>query len=76
MLIGNTLYPIEIKSSATPKSTFLAPLNRFKELAAPFGTIADGLLVYQVEQAASLPNGNQCIPWQEFYAWLDEKLNP
>ena len=75
--IGNILYPIEIKSSATPKSIFLAPLNRFKALAELSGAIvAEGLLVCQTQQTAPLPNGNFCIPWQQFYTWLNDKLNP
>lgn len=72
--IHDTLYPVEIKSSSTPKPAFLAPLNRFKELASPAFTVGDGLLVCQAETPAPLPGGNSSIPWHGFYDWLNAKL--
>ena len=73
--IGNVLYPIEIKCSATPKSNFMVPLNQFRKLAeaSPL-SVADGLLVCQAPKPGTLPNGNQYLPWNLFYQWLDGKL--
>jgi len=74
--IHNTLYPIEIKCSATPKPGFLTPLNHFEKIAnssTPL-SVAKGLLVCQVAAPSLLPNGNWCIPWSQFYQWLNEKL--
>jgi len=76
--IHDRLYPVEIKCSATPKSAFLTPLNQFKQLATSFSfKVAEGLLVCQAPEPAHLPDGNRCIPWTEFYTWLNTKLtNP
>jgi predicted AAA+ superfamily ATPase len=74
--IGNTLYPVEIKCSATPKSSFMTPLNQFKKTAqASSLSVAEGLLVCQAPKPVALPNGNQCLPWNFFYQWLDDKLS-
>tara|TARA_B110000003_G_C16637024_1_gene528775 strand:+ start:183 stop:1388 length:1206 start_codon:yes stop_codon:yes gene_type:complete len=74
--IGNILYPIEIKCSATPKSGFMHPLNQFKAIATTASlTVAEGLLVCQAPEPVALPGGNQCIPWNRFYQWLDDKLS-
>jgi predicted AAA+ superfamily ATPase len=74
--INDTLHPIEIKCSATPKPAFLAPLERFKAIAGSSSlTIADGLLVCQADQPGILPNGNHYIPWNQFYSWLDNQLS-
>lgn len=73
--IGDTLYPVEIKCSATPKSGFLTPLNHFKKMAESASmSVAEGLLVCQAPEPISLPNGNQSIPWNCFYQWLNDKL--
>lgn len=73
--IQDTLYPVEIKSSATPKSGFLAPLNQFRQIAASSSlTIAEGVLVCQAPEPVALPGGNQCVPWNCFYSWLNDKL--
>lgn len=74
--IGQRLYPIEIKSTATPKVEFMAPVNQFKKIATKASlSVADGLLVCQAPARAPLPNGNQCIPWTCFYQWLDDQLS-
>ena len=72
--IGNQIHPIEIKRSATPKPAFLDPLNRFKQIAGSGFDIGEGLLVCQAENITALPNGNRCLPWQEFYPWLDHLI--
>lgn len=73
--IGNVVYPIEIKCSATPKSGFMTPLNQFKTIATAASlSVADGLLVCQAPEPVALPGGNRCIPWSHFYQWLDDKL--
>lgn len=73
--IGNTLYPVEIKTSATPKSTFMDPITRFKKNAEPTFAVEQGLLVCQAKERTALPNGNLCLPWQEFYPWLEALLD-
>ena len=74
--IGQRLYPIEIKSSATPKPEFMAPVNQFRKIATKASfSVADGLLVCQAPARAPLPYGNQCIPWTCFYQWLDDQLS-
>ncbi len=72
---GGRLYPVEIKLTATPKSAFLDPLNRFRELAGREMPVHDGLLVCRTEEKISLPNGNTAIPWKQFYPWLDALLS-
>jgi predicted AAA+ superfamily ATPase len=72
--INNRLYPVEIKCSATPKPGFLAPLNHFRKMAGSFLPVAEGLLVCQAVEQAPLPEGNQCLPWNLFYQWLNDKL--
>ena len=74
--IGQRLDPIEIKSSATPKPEFMAPVNQFKEIATKAAlSVADGLLVCHAPARAPLPNSNQCIPCCCFYQWLDDQLS-
>jgi predicted AAA+ superfamily ATPase len=73
--INNRFYPIEIKCTATPKPGFLAPLNLFRKMAGPSLPVAEGLLVCQTAKPGPLPDGNQCLPWNLFYQWLDDKLN-
>lgn len=72
--INNRLYPVEIKCSATPKPGFLAPLNHFRKMAGSSLPVAEGLLVCQAAEPAPLPEGNQCLPWNLFYQWLNDKL--
>ncbi|RKX47713.1 MAG: hypothetical protein DRP64_00295 [Verrucomicrobia bacterium] len=74
--IGGTLYPVEIKRNNTPKTSFLAPLNQFKKIATPQFQLGEGQLVCQTENPGPLPNGNQSLPWQKFYPWLDDLLQP
>lgn len=73
--IYDTLYPIEIKCTATPKSGFLAPLNQFRKMASSSSlTIAEGRLVCRALEPIRLPDGNLCLPWNRFYSWLDETI--
>lgn len=72
---GGKLYPVEIKLTATPKSAFLDPLNRFREMAGRELPVHEGLLVCRIEEPISLPNGNTAIPWMQFYPWLNALLS-
>jgi predicted AAA+ superfamily ATPase len=72
--IGDKIHPVEIKRSATPKPAFLDPLNRFKMIARNSLHIGEGVLVCQAETSTVLPHGNRCLPWQEFYPWLDRLI--
>ncbi len=73
--VGPRLYPVEIKLTATPSPGHLRPLNRFKALAGPVAA-ATGILVCRVPQTRPLPSNNLALPWNEFPAWLTEKLAP
>lgn len=71
--IGEKLYPVEIKSTATPTNRHLEPLNKFKA-AAGNDSAETGLLVCRVKRSTPLPLNNLAIPWHHFPEWLDDKL--
>lgn len=71
--IGDKLYPVEIKMTATPSLKHLEPLNRFKQTAGKDS--ADlGLLVCRVDKTRPLPSSNLAMPWHEFPKWLGTAL--
>lgn len=71
--IGNKLFPIEIKLTATPNLKHLEPLIKFKALAKK--DAADtGILVCRVEKRTPMPSNTLAIPWTEFPKWLKSKL--
>ncbi len=51
-----------------------AGLGKFKELAGK-AAAAEGVLVCCVPEPTPLPFGNLALPWQQFPAWLREKLD-
>ena len=66
---NGTLIPIEIKMTATPQTTHLDGLKRFRALAGE--TACDpGLLVCRVPEQRPLPFGITALPWQLFPEWL------
>jgi len=71
--IGAKLYPVEIKSTATPTLKHIDPLNKFKGLAGQEATEI-GLLVCRVEKESRLPSNNVAIPWHSFPKWLLSKV--
>ena len=71
--MGAKLWPVEIKLTATPTSKHTEPLSAFRELAGADAAGA-GLLVCQVKKEMALPGKNIAMPWQQFPAWLAEKL--
>lgn len=72
--IANKLYPIEIKLTATPTLQHGAALTKFKNLVKKEASDI-GLLVCRVEHEMHLPNSNLALPWQQFTAWLRDKLS-
>ena len=71
--IGNKLYPVEIKLTATPALKHLEPLHKFSTLAGIKST-REGILVCRVEKPTPMPSGILALPWQEFPGWLKSKL--
>lgn len=72
--VGERLVPIEVKSTASPTSRHLRPIERFKALGGP--VVADeGLLVCRVREPRDLPHGNLALPWNELPAWLGRRLS-
>jgi uncharacterized protein len=71
--IGNKLYPIEIKSTSTPTLKHLEPLEKFKTLAGKDSS-EEGLLICQSQKTMELPGNNLILPWQNFSAWLRDRL--
>ena len=64
---------VEIKLTATPSTGHLQPLTRLlKTLGSE--TWEQGLIVCRTDKARSLPGGHQAMPWQQFPAWLRERL--
>ncbi len=71
--IGNKLYPVEIKLTATPTIRHLEPLNRFKALAGA-DAYETGLLVCRADTITPMPSNNLAIPWHRFPEWLLSKV--
>jgi uncharacterized protein len=69
------LLPVEIKLTATPMPRHAAGLGKFKELAGKVAA-TEGVLVCCVPKPTPLPFGNLALPWQQFPAWLQERLAP
>ncbi len=72
--LGGKLYPIEIKSTATPTGKHLEPLNKFKKIAGK-GSAETGLLVCRVNTTLPMPSDNMAMPWHEFPKWLMSKID-
>lgn len=71
--VGQKLYPVEIKLTATPNPKHMEPLNRFKSIAGD-ECAEMGLLVCRTAKEIVLPGNNLAIPWNRFAEWLAEKL--
>ena len=71
--IGTRLYPVEIKSTATPTLKHVEPLNKFKALAGK-DSAETGLIVCRVKKKTLLPSNNIAVPWHEFPEWLNSLL--
>ena len=72
--LGNKLYPVEIKLTATPTIKHLEPLNKFKAIAGK--DAADtGLLVCRIDKTTHMPLRNLAIPWDAFPEWLWSRLS-
>jgi hypothetical protein len=70
---GGRLHPIEVKLTATPTRGHCSGLDRFRKIAKD--EAADGgLVVCRVRKEVPLPFGNRAIPWQEYPAWLQDRL--
>lgn len=65
-----TLYPVEIKLTATPTLRHIEPLNRFRALAKLNRDKVPGILVCQVERRTVLPDNTIALPYREFAPWL------
>ena len=59
--VGDRLYPVEIKLTATPTIKHVEPLNRFRALAGQ--SAQEGILVCRVNEPTPLPGGNRAMPW-------------
>jgi predicted AAA+ superfamily ATPase len=71
--IGTSLYPIEIKLTATPSLKHTEAINRFKSLTGAEAA-EEGIVVCRVEDTVSLPGGNLALPWHRFPGWLQARL--
>lgn len=71
--IGNKLYPVEIKLTATPSLKHLEPLKKFTALAGK-DAVDTGILVCRIEKTMPLPSDTLALPWMEFSKWLKTKL--
>ena len=63
---------VEIKKTATPKAAHVKPLQRLKVLLG--GQAGELLLVCRVKQSTPMPGGALALPWQEWPAWLAERV--
>ncbi|MBL8470937.1 MAG: ATP-binding protein [Rhodocyclaceae bacterium] len=70
--VDTTLYPIEIKLTATPGAGHVKPLERFITLAGEDAS-TQGLLVCRTERERPLPGGHVALPWQDFPGWLAQR---
>lgn len=71
-----TLYPVEIKLTATPTLKHIEPLSRFRALAKLDRNEAPGLLVCRVDQRTVLPDNTIALPFREFAPWLESLISP
>ena len=71
--IGGKLQAVEIKLTASPSTGHLQPLNRLLKTVG-LDAWEQGLFVCRTDKARALPGGHQAIPWQQFPAWLQERL--
>lgn len=67
------LIPIEIKLTTTPQPTHLTGLHKFRALAGE-ENCEPGILVCRVPVEQPLPFGVMAMPWQDFPAWLKNKI--
>lgn len=72
--LDKKLYPVEIKSTATPTGKHLNSLNKFKQIAGK-DSAEKGLLVCRISKQTALPSGNLAIPWNAFPKWLMSKID-
>jgi hypothetical protein len=65
--IGQRLYPIEIKSTATPKAEFMVPVNQFKKIATKASlSVADGLWFVRRPRELAYPTAINAFPGLAF----------
>lgn len=67
------LIPIEIKLTTTPQPTHLTGLKKFRALAGE-ESCEPGVLVCRVPVEQPLPFGVVALPWQNFPAWLKNRI--
>jgi len=72
---GNVLYPIEIKSSATPSLTSKSGVTKLRELQTKEKgvEVADGMVIYGGAESRKL-NGISYVPWNRISEGLEELL--
>ncbi len=66
-----TLFPVEIKQTATPTPYHAQGIQKFRNLAGD--SCAPGIIVCTTAKRETMPFGVLAVPWQEFYMWLDEQ---
>lgn len=67
------IHAIEIKQTATPSIHHIGGLRRFRELIGA-GSTGSLVLVCNVREPTSLPNGVKVIPWHGWPRWMQENL--
>lgn len=70
--VGPKVLPIEVKSTASPRSGHAEALRRFAEFAGD--EALPGVLVCRVSEPTPLPGGVTALPWAEFPDWLGGRL--
>jgi predicted AAA+ superfamily ATPase len=73
IVLNGKLHPVEIKLTATPGAGHIDPINRFIAMAGSEASDT-GLLVCRTESARALPDGHVALPWRDFPAWLQNRL--
>lgn len=67
---NDTIYPVEIKLTATPTVKHAEALARFKTFAQLDAARTQGIVVCRVAKETPLPHNNLALPYQQFSAWL------
>jgi predicted AAA+ superfamily ATPase len=71
--VGGKLQAVEIKLTASPSVGHLAPLNRFLQTVGS-DAWEQGLLICRTDSARTMPGGHLALPWNQFSAWLQTRL--
>lgn len=70
--VGQSVYPLEFKKTATPTAVHAEGLRRFRALSEGKLDVATSRVVCQVTDPTRLPGGVEVLPWRDYLAWVEE----